>query len=267
MMGEQNDEFYYEPSIWPFFITPALLITFLSSLLIPYFISPIFWSLLLPTSKNPPRSNMHFHTVLTSTIHAIVSTVLALYLLVSDEMGSSHVFSKSPLGFIIIQMSLGFFAGDFIVNLLDPKLRTDWGGMIHHAAAIGGLIFCLFYQGLFMFFVIYRLITECSQPFVNFCYVLYKLDKHDGIPYNCASIIMFVLFVLCRIVVIPWHWYVVVTVVVTEEASLLVPLIFRVGLVCNYFVFDILNVLWCYSMRGTCTSLLFKAKEKSIELV
>ena len=259
MMEEQEDKFY-EPSVWPFFVTPALLITFLSSLLIPYLISPLFWSLLFPASNNPPRSNMHFHTVLTSTVHAIVSTVLALYLLVSGEMNSNRVFSKSPLGFITIQISLGFFAGDFIVNLLDPKLRTDWGGVIHHAAAIGGLIFCLFYQGIFMFFVIYRLITECSQPFVNLSYVLYKLDKHDGILYNCASIIMFVLFVLCRIVVIPWHWYVVRTVVVTKEASLLVPLIFRVGLVCNYFVFDILNVLWCYSiMRDTCIPLLFKA--------
>ena len=266
MIEEQEDKFNYEPSIWPFFISPALLITFLSSLLIPYLISPLFWSLLFPTSKNPPRSNMHFHTVLMSTIHAIISTVLALYLLVSGEVGSNRVFSKSPLGFVTIQISLGFFIGDFIVNLLDPKLRTEWGGMIHHAAAIGGLVFCLFYQGLFMFFVVYRLITECLQPFINLCYILHKLDDTDGILYTCSSIVMFTVFFLCRIIIIPWHWYVVVTVVVTEEAALLVPLIFRVGLVGNYFVFDILNVRWFYAIMRD-TPKLFKAKGKSIELV
>ena len=79
-MEEQKKEFYYEPSIWPFFITPTLLIIFLSSILIPYLVSPLFWSLLLPTSKNPPRFNMQFHTVITLTIHAIISTVLALYI-------------------------------------------------------------------------------------------------------------------------------------------------------------------------------------------
>ena len=266
MMGEQNDEFYYEPSIWPFFITPALLIMFLSSLLIPYLISPLFWSLLLPTSKNPPRSNMQFHTVLTSTTHAIVSTVLALYLLISGEMNSNRVFSKSPLGFVSVQMSLGFYIGDFIVNLLDPKLRTDWGGVIHHAAAIGGLIFCLFYQGLFMFFVIYRLITECSQPFVNLCYVLHELDDNDGILYTCASIVMLAVFILCRIIIIPWHWYVTVTTLATEESALLVPLIFRVGLVGVYLVFDILNVLWCDTIMRD-TSKLFKSQRKSIKLL
>ena len=255
-MEEQEDKFY-EQNIWPFFVTPALLITFLLSLLIPYLISPLFWSLLLPISNNPPRSNMHFHTVLTSTTHAVVSTVLALYLLISGEMNSNRVFSKSPLGFITIQMSLGFFAGDFIVNLLDPKLRADWGGMIHHAAAIGGLIFCLFYQGLSMFFVVYRLITECSQPFVNLRYILHKLNYNDGVLYTCVSIVMLALFILCRIVVIPWHWYVVRTVVVTEEATLLVPLIFRVGLVGNYLVFDFFNVLWCYTiMRDMYTQVL-----------
>ena len=243
-----EEEFYYEPSIWPFFITPTLLITFLSSLLIPYLISPPFWNLLLPSSKNPPRSNMHFHTVLTSTTHAIVSTVLALYLLVSGEVNSNRVFSKSHLGFLTIQLSLGFFIGDYIVNLLDPKLRADWGGMIHHAAAIGGLVFCLFYQGLFMFFVIYRLITECSQPFVTLCHVLHELECNDGMLYTCASVVKLVVFILCRIVVIPWHWYVIVTTLKTEEAALLVPLIFRVGLVGNYFVFDVINVRWFYTI-------------------
>ena len=148
-MEEQKKEFYYEPSIWPFFITPTLLIMFLSSILIPYLVSPLFWSLLLPTSKNPPRFNMQF--TLWLRWRFMLQCWPYIYL-VSGEMNSNRVFSKSPLGFVTIQMSLGFFAGDFIVCLLDPKLRSDWGDMIRHAAAIGSLVFCLFYQGILMVF-------------------------------------------------------------------------------------------------------------------
>jgi hypothetical protein len=264
MMEEQNEEFHYESSSWWFFITPALFISFLASLLIPYLVSPPLWSLVLPASKNPPRSNMHFHTVLTSTIHAVISSVLALYMLWFGMMGSNRLFSKLPLGFVTIQISLGFFAGDLIVCLLDPKLRADWVGVIHHLAGVAGLAFCLFYQGIFMFFVVYRLITELSQPFVNLRYILYKFCGKDRIPYICASIVMFIVFFFCRIIIILWHWCVISTVVATDEAAREVHLFFRVGLVGIYLIFDIVNILWWYAMMKDTPSL-FKAKGKSVE--
>ena len=261
MMEEQREVFHYEPSIWPFFITPALLITFLAALLIPYIVSPPFWSFVLPASKNPPRSNMYFHTMLTSTIHAIVSTALTSYILWFGLMGSNRVFSKSPKGFVAMQISLGYFIGDLIVCLLDPKLRADRGSMVHHIAGIVGLSLGLFYQGKFMFFVVYRLIAECSTPFVNLQHILHDLNEKDGTPYIFAGISMLITFILCRIIIIPWHWYEILTIVVTEEAALLVPLFFRVWLGGNYLVFDILNVYWCYKiMRGAFK--LFKAKRK-----
>ena len=261
-MEEQREIFHYEPSIWPFFITPAFLIAFLASLLIPYLISPPFWSLLLPASKNPPKSNMYFHTMLTSTIHAIVSTLLTSYLLAFGLMGSNRVFSKSSLGFATMQISLGYFIGDLIVCLIDPKLRADRASMIHHIAGIVGLALCLFYQGKFMFFVVYRLIAECSTPFVNLRRILHDLKEKDGGLYIFVGFGMLITFVLCRIIVIPWHWYEILTVVVTEEAALLVPLFFRVWLGGNYLVFDFLNIYWCYKiMRGALK--LFNSMRKS----
>ena len=261
MMEEQREVFHYEPSIWPFFIAPAFLITFLAALLIPYLVSPPFWSLVLSARKNPPRSNMYFHTMLTSTIHAIISTALTSYILWFGLMGSNRVFSKSPEGFVAMQISLGYFVGDLIVCLLDPKLRADRGSMVHHIAGIVGLSLGLFYQGKFMFFVVYRLIAECSTPFVNLHHILHDLNEKDGTPYIFAGVSMLIAFILCRIIVIPWHWYEILTIVVTEEAALLVPLFFRVWLGGNYLVFDILNVYWCYKiMRGAFK--LFKAKMK-----
>lgn len=200
--------------------------------------------------------------MLTSTIHAIISALLTSYLLAFGLMGSNRVFSKSPLGFTTMQISLGYFVGDLIVGLLDPKLRADGMGMIHHIAGIVGLTLGLFYQGKFMFFVVYRLIAECSTPFVNLHHILYNLERKDGSLYVVGGIGMLITFILCRIIVIPWHWYEILTVVVTEEAALLVPLFFRVWLGGNYLVFDILNIYWCYKiMRGALK--LFKTKRKS----
>ena len=61
-------------------------------------------------------------------------------------MGSNHVL-KSPLGFATMQISFGYFTGDFIINLLDPKLRADTGMLVHHVAGIVGIGLSLFYQG------------------------------------------------------------------------------------------------------------------------
>ena len=248
----EPEVFSYDPDILPFLLTPVLLASFLASFLFPYTVSPLLWRILLPANKIPTiRTNMHFHSMLSSTVHAIVSSALSVYILVYGLMGTNRVFSKSPLGFTAMQVSLGYFLGDFVVCLLDQKLRNDKGNMTHHIAGIVGLSLCLFYQGKAMFFVVYRLIAEVSTPFVNLRSILYDLGNKDGFLYYFAAINMLITFVCCRIIVIPWHWYEILTTVVTEECALLIPLYFRVWIGLNYIAFDILNAYWCYRIvRG-----------------
>ena len=85
-----------------------------------------------------------------------------------------------------------------------------------------------------MFFVVYQLIAEYSTPFVNLRYILADLGEKKGSLHMFTGIGMLISFVLCRIIVIPWHWYVLFVTVVTEEAALIVPLFFRVWLGGNY---------------------------------
>ena len=251
IIGELGEIFYYEPNTLPFLISPAFLTSFCISLLTPYLVSPLLWSILLPVNKNPPKSNMYFHTMLTSTIHAIVSALLTSYLLVYGMMGINRVFSKSSLGFMTMQISLGYFVGDFIVCLCDAKLRASTASLIHHVAGIVGLSLSLFFQGKLMFFVVYRLIAEFSTPFVNLRYILSDLQRKDGHAYLFAGFSMLITFVICRIIVIPWHWYEIVTTLVTEEAAVIIPLFFQVWLGGTYLLFDVLNVYWCYKIvRG-----------------
>ena len=94
IMGEEKEVFCEEPDIFPYFITPASVVSFLFSPFIAYIVSPLFWRILLPAGKNPPRSDVYFHTILGSTIHAIVASSLTCYLMTFGLMGSNHVFSS-----------------------------------------------------------------------------------------------------------------------------------------------------------------------------
>lgn len=247
-MEEQREVFYEESNSIPYFITPVSVISFLFSPLTAYTLSPLLWSMILPANKTPPRSNVYFHTLLGSTLHAFVVSLLTIYLMVYGLMGTNRVWSKSPLGFATMQISFGYFVGDFIVSLLDPKLRSDSGMLVHHVAGMVGIGLSLFYQGKFMFFVVYRLIAECSTPFVNLRYVLANFGQKNGSLYASVGISMLASFILCRIIVIPWHWYEYSTTIVTEEAAVVVPLFFRLWLGGNYLVFDVLNIYWCYKI-------------------
>lgn len=243
--------FVYHPDVLSYFLTPALLISFCATLISPYCVSPLLWRILLPANKRPPRSDIHFHTMLSSTVHAVISSSLCVYILLYGLMGTNRLFSKLPLGFTTMQISLGYFVGDFIVCLCDSKLRNNKGSMMHHVAGIVGISLCLFYQGKAMFFVVYRLIAECSTPFVNLRWILLEFGKKDKSLYVFTGISMLITFILCRIIVIPWHWYEIMATVTTEACALLIPLFFRVWLGFNYLIFDILNVYWgCRIVKG-----------------
>lgn len=231
-----------------YFITPAFLISFVATLLSPCYLSPRLWRVLLPANRAPPR-NKHFHTMLSSTVHAIISSSLSVYILWYGLMGTNRIFSKLPLGFTTMQISLGYFVGDFIVCLCDPKLRSDKGSMAHHLAGIVGLSLGLYHQGIGMFFIVYRLIAELSTPFVNLRSILLDLGfKQRNVLHIFAGMIMLIMFFLCRVIVIPWHWYEILTTVTTEECVLHIPLFLRVWLGVNYLAFDVLNIYWWWRM-------------------
>lgn len=259
-----TEDFIYDPDVLKFFLTPAFLISFLASLVSPYIVSPPLWKAILPAHKNPPRSDKHFHTMLSSTVHAVVSSSLCVYIMWYGLMGTNRIFSHLPLGFTTMQISLGYFIGDFIVCLLDPKLRSDTGSMIHHVAGIVGVSLSLFHQGKAMFFVIYRLFSECSTPFVNLRSILSDIGEKDRTLYIYTGVSMLITFLLCRIVVIPWHWYEILKTVMSVECTLLIPLFFRVWLGVNYLVFDILNIYWAYKIiKGAVKLYTTKMKKES----
>lgn len=245
-----EEVFTWDPNTLPYIISPASVTSFITTLLCAYVISPILWSRLLSSKYQAlSRKNKNYlNSLLGATIHAVLVSLLTGYILASGEL-SNRVFSKSPLGFFTMQISLGYFVADFLVVLVDPDMRKDFGIVVHHIAGLNALSLGLFNHGKFMYFIVYRFIAEVSTPFVHMRWTLHLLDypKHS-FWYLFSSLGMILTFFLSRVLVIPWHWYVLVTVLATPLCVEVIPLFYRAWTCLSYLVLDVLNVFWFSKM-------------------
>ena len=189
----------------------------------------------------------HWNTLLSSTIHALISTVLSLIVILGGYI-DDYVLSESTLGFLTLQISLGYFLGDFLVVMSSESLRRDIGVVCHHLASGVGILLTLYYEGHCLFFAVYRLIGELSTPFVNLRWILQQTHMPKTSKwYIVAAVGMTGTFFISRIVPIPWHWMVTIS-TMTDEASFVIPFKYRVFMVVSYLVLDLLNLFWMYKI-------------------
>ena len=151
-------------------------------------------------------------------------------ILLTGDMGTNLVYSKSQLGFTVLQLSLRYFVSDFVFCCMDSNLRWEKASMIHHMAVIIGMWLTLYFQGRSMFFCGVCYISKLSTPVVNTFWVLLILNQKGSL---IASITMVVVFFLCRILA-----------VLMDPASTIVLWYVRVWTVFTYAAFDALNILW-----------------------
>lgn len=182
-----------------------------------------------------------------STIHAIIVGPLSLVAICGGYV-DNYIITESDFGFLTLQLSLGFFLGDFILVLSSKRLRKDKGAIVHHLVSMAGIFYSLYNHGQFIYFSLYRLATELSTPFVNLRLLLHQIGiSKSSTWYIMSAVMMAISFFVVRILPIPWHWWVLVT-MVTDEASLKVSLIFRICLIAVFVVFDLLNAYWMLSI-------------------
>lgn len=185
-------------------------------------------------------------------------------MLATGEMGETQVYSKSRFGFFIMQFSFGYFMADCVGTLSDQELRKDRAMIAHHIVSIIGLFLGLYYQGKFMFFVVYRLITESSTPFVNLFVLLRILKKQNSKLFVVNSILMIISFFACRVYPIWWHWKVTISTHLDPEVVIL-PILVRAWTIFTYVVFDALNVFWFYKMSKGALKYFIKKDKKVVE--
>ena len=236
-----------EPNSLPFLLSLASCAGFSVTFLCHLVFSPLLLSRIREYRTLPESKKLYLITLLASTVHAVFASIVTGFIITTGWLGDVRVYSKSQLGFTTMQVSFGYFVADLLFCLYFPRLRNELGSMAHHVAGIIGIGLGLYCQGKFMYFIVYRFISECSTPFVNLRFVLHFLNHRSGFWYYFASIGMVITFFLCRILAFPWHWYELLL-GLADPASSLVPPHLRVWTCINYAAFDVLNVYWFYRM-------------------
>ena len=259
-----EEEFSYGPSTWPYLINLVSLTSFALTLISPI-ISPLLCPIISPKYYSLGDQTPHCNTMLSSTVHAVVVSSLAIYVLAFGLLGTDRLFSTSALGFAVMHITLGYFVGDFLVCMWYPKLRNDVGSTIHHLTGIIGLSMSLFHHGKLMFFGIYREIAELSTPFVNIFWFLHTYDLKESRWYVFISAGMVISFFLCRIIVIPWHWYEVLAMIFSPASSAnnFIPIPYKIWICAIYLAFDIINVYWLSKMIKGAIKLYGKSAGKT----
>ena len=254
----------WEPSSLPFIFAPPFFISVVMVFVCTWILSPLLGGKVVPKFKSfKLKDKSYFKTIPSSTIHAIVTVSLSTYILINGLMGSNRFFSKSQLGFVNMQITLGYFIGDFIVVLFDPHLRNDFPFIVHHIAGIIGLSLGLYLQGKGMFFIVYRMLGETSTPFLNAFYLFRMTDNKENKWFLFISWAMLITFFIFRIIVIPWHWYEILRAVFHPAAPQFIPVFFRFWLGINYLAFDVLNLFWFRKMvQGAIKHLVSTTKKK-----
>lgn len=232
--------------MWSCFITPVSLTSFISTLLCFFTFSPSLGPILSNNYSTLPRqSKVALDSLLASTTHALVVTPLTMYTLASGHMGTDRTVSDSTLGMVVMHTSFGYLVADTLLCLYEPGLRKV-AILIHHATALIGIGMGIFNHGILMFFIVYRLISELSTPFLNTTILLYNFGATQWLLFKASACCTMVTFFVCRVLVVPWHWYEVFFCVSMPSPVLTAS--FKYCLCGIYLVFDLLNMFWFYSL-------------------
>ena len=229
---------------------------FLLTLICGFLITPAMSATIIPKYKELDRhKKAYWNTLPASSFHSIVLSLVTCYLMLFDQLKDEYIFSQSPIGRALLRFSVGYFCADFILIMLDSKMRRDTLSVIHHILGMFGIWLGIYYDGVAMYWIVYRFITETSTPFVNFLHCLRAVDYPKNAPLFVAnSLLLIATFYLCRIVIIPYHWYGLYYYVYTDPSMTTIwPVLIQYWTVITFVLFDALNVTWTYKLtKGAC---------------
>ena len=230
---------------------------FLFTMLCGLLIAPTVTPVMVPKYKDLDKhKKAYLDTLLGSTIHAVILTLVTIYLLVlDDKFGEEYIFSRSPVGRALLRFSLGYFCSDGILIMVDSKMRKDTLSVMHHALGVFGIWLGVYYDGAAMYWIVYRFIMESSTPFVNCLNWMNAIGYPKKSPvFIVNSLLLTAVFYSCRIFIIPYHWYgLYFYVYLDPSVTSIWPIIIQYWTVITFVLFDALNLIWAYRLtKGGC---------------
>lgn len=190
-------------------LSPVTVLYFMTTLLCAFVFSPLLIPRIIPRYRVISRADkLLVNTLPGSAIHHITVPVLAIYAIVSGTI-SDRFYSTSPLGLALLQATLGYLVGDMIVYLCRKEnYRKDTSMLVHHTVCIVSFTLILLDRGRGMFFAVSCQISEISSIFwvIVTGFRAFKFPKSSSL-FKISGLLFMVFFFLLRVLVIPWHWY------------------------------------------------------------
>jgi len=187
------------------------------------------------------------NSLLSSTIHAVLTTCLAFYIVFIDEKATPNdPFDHSKKIKFVQSMSLGYFLSDFAVLVHTRELGGTNQLLFHHSSAVCAYLFGMHYNML-GWYSCFRLMAEFSTPFVNIRWILYAIGLKNTRRYKINGLLMTISFFICRIFSMPFYWYFVLTNYAQPQFKA-VPLSLCIFWLLLPACLDFLNLFWFRKM-------------------
>ncbi|XP_046852175.1 TLC domain-containing protein 4-like [Xenia sp. Carnegie-2017] len=204
------------------------------------------------------KDKINWNTRITSNIHAVVVTSLALYAFFYDEatLADSFWYTNSIIVRIGISITFGFIFTDLLIILWYYDCFQEINFIIHHLMVLLAYYFVVG-KGYLLFFANIRQIAELSTPFVNqrWFYHITGQPRHSRLFVQNGIIMVFAFF-LGRIVFIPYFYFKTLSVWSDPKRIALGPVVSFLWIFTT-IVLDVLNIFWFFKMIQGCVKLFF----------
>ena len=241
-----------------YLITPVTISSMISTLFCFYILSPVLSKKFFQQYNSfTEDKKIYWNTLPCSTIHSVVvCTVIVITFLYGSILSDDIVQSKSKLGFLTLQVSAGFYFGEFIVILSHKSLRSDKAVILHHMSSMISVFLVLLFEGRWLILILLHLFSELSTPFVNLRWVLSetKTPKKSWI-FIIDALGVTITFYISRILALPVLVYTMYLCMIRELDPSLdyhVPFSVKSSAVVLTCVLHCLNLYWGYKLTRGC---------------
>ncbi|XP_057544268.1 uncharacterized protein LOC130823608 [Amaranthus tricolor] len=163
-------------------------------------------------SNFPKLKQIEWNNRAISTLHAIFSTALSIYLafwsdLYSDDLQRGPVlYRSSNLSTFVLGVSVGYFLSDLaMIFWFYPAL----GGLeyvLHHFLSMGGLGYSML-TGLGQFYAYMVLLSETTTPGINLRWYLDAVGMKKSKSYLVNGVAIFLTWLVARILLFMYVFY------------------------------------------------------------
>lgn len=218
-----------------------MVIGFCGFLLITCTLSPAFSEYFSVYRKLDRRKKLGWHQRVTSFVHSILVSLLALYHLLTYKEPYSD---PSELARFTIHLVMSYIIQDtFVIIVLDGDTDSK-ADILHH---IFTTLLCYISQLGFDYWHLiatYRVLAEISTPFLNIRWFIYAFGRNKDPIFTWNNLAFAVSFFLSRLAIMPYFYGIVRGLLATDIYNQNVGPITHIVWQATMIMMDILNVYW-----------------------